>query len=110
MYQIYNLVHAQTVNMDNPRGVRKMAKGWTRFEKCARLLRSGARFQSYLQAELPHVESIFQQVMFVYEPEGIDGSAKTNFTPGLAKSAMEVMPFGLPCASMTSRLLVVKFT
>ena len=46
----------------------------------------------------------------MYEPEGMDGSANTSFTPGLAKSAMEVMPFGLPCAIITSRLFVVKFT
>ena len=44
---------------------------------------------------LPHVGSIFQQVVFVYEPEGIDGSANTNFTPGLAKSASGCYAFGV---------------
>ena len=46
----------------------------------------------------------------MYEPEGIEGSDNTNFTPGLAKSARDVIPLGLPAAIITSRLFVVKFT
>lgn len=56
---------------------------------------------------LPHIESIFQQVVLVYEPTGMDGSPKITLTPGLVKSARLVMPLGLPGVKITIKLLVV---
>ena len=58
---------------------------------------------------MPQVESIFQRVVFVYEPTGTDCAATTNLTPGLTKSASDVMFFGFPWATITQRLFVVKF-
>ena len=58
---------------------------------------------------MPHVESIFQIVVFVYEPTGTVGAATTNLIPGLTKSAIDVIPFGLPGAMITQSLFVVNF-
>ena len=43
---------------------------------------------------MPHVESIFHIVVFVYEPKGTDGSANTSLISGFAKSAIDVISLG----------------
>src|SRR6478609_472840 len=47
---------------------------------------------------------------WVYLPIGTSGAAVTNVTPDLARSATDVMPFGLPLATMISSLFVAKTT
>ncbi len=56
------------------------------------------------------MESIFHIVVFAYEPAGTDGAARTSFTLGFVKSAMDVMFAGLPCAKIICKLFVVKFS
>ena len=46
-------------------------------------------------------------VVFVYEPTGTVGAATTSLTPGFTKSAMVVIPFGLPGGKITQSLFVV---
>ena len=49
-------------------------------------------------------------VLFAYDPAGTAGAARTSFTPGFAKSAMDCMFAGLPGAMIISKLFVVKFS
>ena len=46
-------------------------------------------------------------MVFVYEPTGTVGAATTSLTPGLTKSAIDVIPAGLPGGRITQRLFVV---